>query len=95
MSQFGVDGQAVHLETECHSSKLSQQTVRWVDASFGSKCRMAGLSVDGSLRHLLYSPRPSDPFTPSAPPVPSIPSIPSTHSTYYASPIDRILDECV
>jgi hypothetical protein len=34
MSQFGVDRQSVHLETECHSSKLSQQTVRWVDASF-------------------------------------------------------------
>jgi hypothetical protein len=51
MSHFGVDRQSVHLETECHSSKLSQQTVRWVDASFGSKCRVVGLSVDGSSRH--------------------------------------------
>jgi hypothetical protein len=51
MSQFGVDGQSVHLETVCHSSKLSQQTVRWVDASFGSKCRVVGLSVDGLSRH--------------------------------------------
>jgi hypothetical protein len=51
MSQFGVDGQSVHLETECHSSKLSHQTVCWVDASFGSKCHVVGLSVDGSSRH--------------------------------------------
>jgi hypothetical protein len=51
MSHFGVDRQSVHLETECHSSKLSQQTVCWVDASFGSKCRVVGLSVDGSSRH--------------------------------------------
>ncbi len=51
MSQFGVDGQSVHLETECHSSKLSQQMVRWVDASFGSKCHVVGLSVDRSSRH--------------------------------------------
>jgi hypothetical protein len=27
MSQFWVDGQSVHLETECHNSKMSQQTV--------------------------------------------------------------------
>jgi hypothetical protein len=47
MSQSGVDGQSVHLETECHSSKLSQQTVRRVDASR----RVVGLSVDGSSRH--------------------------------------------
>jgi hypothetical protein len=53
MSQFGEDGQSVHLETECHSSKLSQQTVHWVDALFGSKCRVVGLSVDGSSRHRL------------------------------------------
>jgi hypothetical protein len=45
MSHFGVDRQCVHLETECHVSKLSQQTVRWVDASFGSKCRVVGSSV--------------------------------------------------
>jgi hypothetical protein len=32
MSQFGVDGQSVHFETECHSSKMSQQTVCRVDA---------------------------------------------------------------
>jgi hypothetical protein len=38
-------------ETECHSSKLSQQTVCWVDASFGSKCCVVGLSVDGWSRH--------------------------------------------
>ncbi len=51
MSQFGVDGQSVHFETECHSSKLSQQTVCQVDASFGSKCHVVGSWVDGSSRH--------------------------------------------
>jgi hypothetical protein len=35
MSQFGVDGQSVHFETECHSSKLSQQMVCWVTLSLG------------------------------------------------------------
>jgi hypothetical protein len=49
MSHFGVDRQ--YLGTECYSSILSQQTVRWVDASFGLKCRVVGLSVDGSSRH--------------------------------------------
>jgi hypothetical protein len=32
MSQFGVEGQSVHFETEFHSSKMSQQTVCQVDA---------------------------------------------------------------
>ncbi len=48
---LGVDRQFVQLETECPSRKLSQLTVRWVDALFGSKCRVVGLSVDGLSKH--------------------------------------------
>ncbi len=51
MSQFGVDRQSVHFEMECQTSKLLQQTVCWVDASFGSKCHIVGSWVDGSSRH--------------------------------------------
>ncbi len=41
MSQFGVDRQSVHFETECHGCKMSQQTVLsggrivWVEMSRG------------------------------------------------------------
>ncbi len=55
MSHIGVDRQSAHLDLECHSSKLSQQTVHWVDASFGSKCHVVGLSVDGSSRHYSFT----------------------------------------
>jgi hypothetical protein len=46
-----VDGQSIHFETECHSSKLSQPSVYWLDALFGSKCHVVGSWVDGSSRH--------------------------------------------
>ncbi len=55
MSQFWVDGQSVHLETECHSSKMSQQTVCRVDKQCGSKCHMVGLWVDGSSMHRFFT----------------------------------------
>jgi hypothetical protein len=51
MSQFGVDRQSFHFETECHSSKLSQQMVCWVDALFGPICHVVGSWMDGSSKH--------------------------------------------
>jgi len=44
-----IPGRIVQVK-ECHRGELSQQTVRWVDASFGSNCLRVSSWVDGAVK---------------------------------------------